>query len=265
MYMTGTCALCGLNEPLLDSHFMPRSLYQELHEPNFTIKQMIVLRADKTNQSGQQFSMHLLCQACEIRFQQGGEEWTLGNRYRSDGSFLLRDHLLNASPVEMKPDGSRVFEARTVAGLALDRLVYFAVSIFWRAGIADWRVKFADAPKIDLDASLMTELQQYLLGKAPLPSRVSIFVAVDEAPAPWRAMWSPKKQNDRPLLRYSFYIPGMIMELGIDLPQKERIPSISDPVELIVLTNAVHSYVAAMGSRLVETSEVSKSLSKHLT
>jgi hypothetical protein len=55
------------------------------------------------------------------------------------------------------------------------------------------------------------------------------------------------------------------MELGVDLPLKERIPSISDPKELIVLSNAVHSYVAVTGARLIETSEVSKSLAKHLT
>ena len=209
--------------------------------------------------------MHLLCQNCEIRFQRGGEDWTLGNRYRSDGSFTIRDLLLNALPVETKPDGSRVYEARTVAGLAVDQLIYFAVSIFWRAGVTDWRVKFADAPRIDLDIQLMTELQEYLLGKAPLSSRVSVFVAVDGASAPWRAMWSPKKQNDRPQLRYSFYIPGIIMELGVDLPVEECILSISDSKELIVLSNAVHSYVAAIGAQLVETSEVSKSLAKHLT
>jgi hypothetical protein len=168
---------------------MPRSLYQELVEPNFAIKQMIVLKCDKTNQSSQQFSMHLHCQGCEILFQQGGEDWTLANRYRSDGSFPIRDLLLNASPIETKLDGSRIYEARTVRGLAIDQLVYFAVSIFWRAGVTDWSVKFADAPKIDLDIPLMTELHQYLLGKALLPSRVSVFVAVDEASAPWRAMW----------------------------------------------------------------------------
>ena len=115
--MTGICALCGTNAPLLDSHFMPRSLYQELVEPSFAIKQMIVLKGDKTSQSSQQFSTPLLCQGCEIRFQQGGENWTLANRYRSDGSFPIRDLLLNASPIETKPDGSRVYEARTVAGL----------------------------------------------------------------------------------------------------------------------------------------------------
>src|SRR6267154_5969797 len=85
-----------------------------------------------------------------------------------------------------------------------------SASIFWRAGITDWRVKFADAPKIDLDAPLMAELGDFLLGKGPLPPRVSVFIAVDETSAPWRAMWSRKKQNERPQLRYSFYIPGII-------------------------------------------------------
>jgi hypothetical protein len=263
--MTGTCALCGTNGTLLDSHFMPRSLYHELLEPGFAIKQIVVLRGDKTNQSAQQFSMHLLCQACEIRFQKGGEDWTLGNRYRSDGSFPLRDLLLNAVPSETKPDGSRVYEARAVAGLAVDQLIYFAASIFWRAGITDWRVKFADAPKIDLDAPLMAELGDFLLEKGPLPPRVSVFIAVDETSAPWRAMWSPKKQNERPQLRYSFYIPGIIMELGVDLPVDLRIPSVSDPKGLVVLSRVVFSYVAAMGAELVDTSEVSKSLAKHLT
>jgi hypothetical protein len=55
------------------------------------------------------------------------------------------------------------------------------------------------------------------------------------------------------------------MELGVDLPPELQIPSISDPKELIVLSHAVHSYVAAKGAELVETSEVSKSLAKHLT
>src|SRR5271156_4376164 len=32
--MIGTCALCGTHAPLLDSHFMPRSLYQELADPH---------------------------------------------------------------------------------------------------------------------------------------------------------------------------------------------------------------------------------------
>jgi len=243
---------------------MPAALYQELLDPTGPIKQMIVLKRDKTYQSGEQFVMPLLCQGCEVRFQQGGEDWTLANRYRSDGSFPLRDMLQRATPQEVRQDRSKVYDALKVSGLDVQQLIYFAASLFWRAGIADWKVKFADAPKIDLDAQLMTGLQQYLLGNCPFPSRASVFIVLDETATPFRAMWCPRKQGERPELRYSLYIPGMIFELGVDLAPQLRDPSISEPPQKIVLSDLVYAYVGAIGSELTETSEVSKSLNKHL-
>lgn len=262
--MVGDCALCGNAATLIESHFMPAALYQELLDPTGPIKQMIVLKRDKTHQSGEQFVMPLLCQACEKRFQQGGEDWTLANRYRSDGSFPLRDMLQRATPVEVRQDQSKFYEALKVSGLDVQQLIYFAASLFWRAGIADWKVRFADAPKIDLDTQLMTELQQYLLGKSAFPSRASVFIILDETATPFRAMWCPRKQDERPELRYSLYIPGMIFELGVDLAPQLLDYSISDSIEKIVLSDVVYKYVGAIGSDLTENSEVSKSLKKHL-
>jgi len=262
--MTGNCALCGDAATLIKSHFMSAALYQELLDPSGPIKQMIVLKKDKTHQSGEQFVMPLLCQPCEVLFQQGGENWTLANRFRSDGSFPLREMLRRATPVEVRQDGSKIYEAQKVSGLDVQQLIYFGASLFWRAGIADWKVKFADAPKIDLDPKLMDELQQYLLGKRAFPSRASIFVVLDETVAPFRAMWSPRKQGERPELRYSLYIPGLIFELGVDLAPELRDYSISEPTEKIVLSDLVYAYVGAIGSALTESSAVSTSLKKHL-
>jgi hypothetical protein len=262
--MVGDCALCGNAATLIKSHFMPAALYQELLDPTGPIKQMIVLNRDKTHQSGEQFVMPLLCQTCEVRFQQGGEDWTLANRYRSDGSFPLRDMLQSATPEEVRQDRSKVYDALKVSRLDIQQLIYFAASLFWRAGIADWKVRFADAPKIDLDAQLMTELQQYLLGKSPFPARASVFIVLDETATPFRAMWCPRKQGERPELRYSLYIPGMIFELGVDLTPQLRDYSISEPTEKIVLSDLVYAYVGAIDSVLTENSEVSKSLNKHL-
>lgn len=96
--MVATCALCGKVETLIASHFMPAALYPELNDPTDPIKHMIVVTRKGTFQSGEQFAMPLLYQKCEIRFQQGGESWTLANRYRSDGSFPLREMLLASAP-----------------------------------------------------------------------------------------------------------------------------------------------------------------------
>jgi hypothetical protein len=172
--------------------------------------------------------------------------------------------LQRATPVEVRQDQSKFYEALKVSGLDVQQLIYFAASLFWRAGIADWKVRFADAPKIDLDTQLMTELQQYLLGKSAFPSRASVFIILDETATPFRAMWCPRKQDERPELRYSLYIPGMIFELGVDLAPQLLDYSISDSIEKIVLSDVVYKYVGAIGSDLTENSEVSKSLKKHL-
>ena len=224
---------------------------------------MIVVTKEATFQSGNQFKLPLLCQACEIRFQQGGETWTLGNRYRSDGSFPLRNMLLAAKPETQRPDGARIYQARTLSGLEVNQLIYFAASLFWRAGIADWSVRFANAPKIDLDAWLMNELRDYLLGTAPFPARASIFVIVDAETAPQRALMSPVKVTERPLLRYQTYIPGIVFELGVDLASPLRDLSLDSPVERIMLSDIVTKFVQVMGSTLSQTSEPKGSLKKH--
>jgi hypothetical protein len=261
--MTGTCALCGNTAPLIDSHFMPAALYQDMNEPNGPIKHMIVVTMLGTFQSAEQFQMPLLCQACEIRFQKGGEDWTLANRYRSDGSFPLRDLLLSSTPETEKGDGTKIFEAANVSGLMIEQLIYFAASLFWRAGIADWKVKFAEAPKIDLTTDLTGKLRDYLLGQGPFPAAASVFVLVDAEVKPQRVISSPAKVSEIPYLRYEAHIPGMIFELAVDVLPPLGEMSLDSPIERIILTPLVTQRVKVMGAPLIAASEPKGSLKKH--
>ena len=164
--MTENCALFGKYETLIDSHFMPAALYRELNDPAGPIKNMIVARRKGTFQSPAQFHTPLMCQACEIKFQQGGENWVLAMRYRSDGSFSLRDLLASATPSSTN-GATSVFNARSISGIDVDRLLYFSASIFWRAGITRRTTKFADAPQIDLRPEIMAKFAHYRLGTVP--------------------------------------------------------------------------------------------------
>jgi hypothetical protein len=50
----------------------------------------------------------------------------------------------------------------------------------------------------------MAELGDFLLGKGPLPPRVSVFIAVDETSAPWRggnASTLAKRKANRPTVQ----------------------------------------------------------------
>ena len=209
--------------------------------------------------------MPLLCQACEIRFQKGGENWTLENRYRSDGTFPLRDLLLAASPETDRGDGICIYEARKVPGLKIEQLLYFAASLFWRAGIADWRVKFADAPKIDLSTNLMGELRDYLLGNGPFPTTASLFALVDAEANPQRVMPSPAKVGDVPFVRYESHIPGMIFEFAVNVVPSFDELSLDSPIERIVLTPLVTERVKVMCAPLIGSCEPKGSLKKHFS
>ncbi len=132
--MNGTCALCSVTAELIDSHFLPAALYKEMNDPAGPIKNMNAVTPKGTYQSGEQFHMPLLCQDCEIRFQQGGENRTLAMRYRSDGTYPLRE-LLRQSKSIYSNEGTSVYDAVAIADIKTDHLIYFAASIFWRAGV----------------------------------------------------------------------------------------------------------------------------------
>ena len=261
--MAGNCALCGNYGTLIDSHFMPAALYQELNEPAGPIQNMIVVTRKGTFQSPEQFHMPLLCQACEIRFQQGGENWVLAKRYRSDGSFPLRDLLQAATPVDSNGTSS-VFDARSVTGVDVDRLLYFAASIFWRAGIANWATKFADAPKIDLRPEIMAKFADYLLGNGAFPGETSLNVWVASDAQPQRAIISPSKAQETPFVRYEAHIPGMVFELFVDAGHTCDTWSLNNPPERIVLTNMVTQRVLQIARDIVPESEPKGSLKKHV-
>lgn len=263
--MAGTCALCGNTATLLNSHFMPAALYQEMNDPKGPIKNMIVLATRGTFQSADQFQMPLLCEICEIRFQKGGENWTLANRYRSDGTFPLRELLLSSTPELQRADGVSIYEARKVPGLMVEQLLYFAASLFWRAGIADWRVRFAEAPKIDLTPDLMDRLRNYLLGNEPFPAAASVFVLVDAEPNPQRVIVPPNKVAEVPHERYETHIPGMIFELAVNVVSPFDEMSLDSLVERIILTPLVTQRVKLIGASLIASSEPKGSLKRHFS
>lgn len=261
--MTGNCALCGNVETLIDSHFMPAALYQELNDPAGPIKHMIVVTQKGTFQNPEQFHMPLLCQACEIRFQQGGEHWVLEMRYRSDGTFPLRDLLRGATRVSSNKETS-VFDARPINGLDVDRRLYFAASIFWRSGIADWATRFADAPKIDLKPEIMAKFADHLLGRGAFPSETSLNVWVASDAQPQRAMIPPLKAQETPFVRYEAHIPGMIFELFVDAGPTNDVWSLNNAPERIVLTELVTRRILKIASEIAPKSEPKGSLKKHL-
>src|ERR1017187_7750829 len=262
MTATTSCALCHNVRPLLDSHFLPAAVYKNLLDPAGQIKNTIVSNGTTAAERSNQVSQPLLCQDCEILFQQGGESWVLGRRLMPDGSFRLRETLQAATPARTTASGDTVYEAGGIQDIGPEQLVYFAASIFWRAGVADWRLPIGEYEKLTLAPSLIEALRKYLLGEQPLPSDVVILLHVSAAAQPIQATFLPYPVNGDGQ-GFHFYIPGMLFTLVTGQgPLIEA--SLAHHPNRLAISSVGDDFVRQAGLRHVASSQPTERLGRKL-
>src|SRR5260370_39784648 len=87
----GVCPMCLQEKTLLDSHFMPASLYALCGTNEFPPVRMTEQVMMPTNR---QIHDHLFCFDCEQRLSREGESCTIPLLSVYDGPFPLRERLL---------------------------------------------------------------------------------------------------------------------------------------------------------------------------
>ena len=134
---TGICRLCRETRLLHDSHLIPAGAFKILRAASLPNPNPVIIGEDTAYTSSKQVSDYLLCKVCEGRFRVNGETWVLANCYRPDGTFLLRQALLSSQPAA-SGSGTTVYKAAEIPRIDCHKLIYFAVSVFWRAGAHEW-------------------------------------------------------------------------------------------------------------------------------
>ena len=237
---TDVCKLCLQVRPLCRSHLLPRQLYTLLHEPgdpkHFTIRSKKLIRTTR------QIHEHLLCEQCEERFNSGGERWVIANAPHPSGSFYLRDALRAATP-NVRLNNSLAYSG-TTPGVNIDKLVYFAASVFWRTTVGKWSLAerwFGNDDKLDLGKLYTEELRLFLLSERTFPPNAALVVYVSDQPTPYASFTvAGGGRQKEGYFQYSFQIPGMMffIVLGKFIPDHIRLLcAVSNPVDrLIFLT-----------------------------
>jgi hypothetical protein len=102
LHPVGTCPLFLQTKTLIDSHLLPRSLYDLLANAGLYV-------GEAGTGELRQIAKHLLCAECDNKINEKGENWTLNFCYRPDSrkylgpkyKFRLRDEVLkNAAPMK---------------------------------------------------------------------------------------------------------------------------------------------------------------------
>ena len=219
------CALCHKQRPIRDSHLIPAALYKLVRRANEEEEDgnpdPVHITQEAAWQSSKQMTGDLLCSECENRFSRMGEKYVVASALRTGSHFPLADLIDEAAPIHVNPERA-IYAVDDIEGLDVDKLVYFAASVFWRAGARRWSV--SQSKKVRLSLGRYSEnLRLFLLGETPFPEDIAIQFFVDRERFA-RFMGPPVGGKAGQCHRYAFMIPGMqfVMYVGKGIPEDQR-------------------------------------------
>ena len=141
-----SCGLCKAVRLLCSSHLLAAAFYKPLRKDGARNPNPVILSQESTYTTSKQMQEYLLCEECEHRLKISGEDWMMTNSYWGPGQpFAFRDVMLREAPVEVQ-GVRRVYACAQVPSLDMDKLVYFAASVFWRAGACAWKRDLSRLP-----------------------------------------------------------------------------------------------------------------------
>jgi hypothetical protein len=222
----GTCKLCQLEKHLLDSHYLPKRAYsmnmaRSLKNPN-----PVRIAHGMAMQVSDQLRGPTFCEDCERLFSTNGEQWTLGNLPKDyKEPFPLQDALVPEAPIVIAHN-INVYAGSKIAAFDLEQLIFFGMSIFWRAASRQWKSsQGAIAPAVDLGEHY-EPIRKYLLG-GPFPDDVFLSISIhSRKPVPSAMFPVLEAENQAGKRLYWFYIDG----LGFRLTLGEEWRSIAGPI-----------------------------------
>lgn len=209
----GQCGLCLKSRELKVSHCLPAALYRLAREPGRKNPNPVVTRPTNTLTSSKQVSAHFLCESCEQRFSSAGENLVLAECARSRTEFKLRQRLNKLSPLVKSEGPISIYDAQAALGGALDKYLYFAASVFWRAAAHKWKWGIQAVRRIFLGEAYQEQFRRYLLGEVGLPSSARIFLHVSSEAEVGTTTIFPCTSRIKGTHRHKFYIPGLLFIL----------------------------------------------------
>ncbi len=206
--MIGNCGLCRQRAELRDSHFLPRALYRLARDPDSSANpNPVVVTQRRAVNTSRQVHDPFLCAACEQRFSAGGESYVLAQVVRPSGEFILRDRV-RAAPEVARSDRWAVHDI-SAADIQVERYMYFAASVLWRAAARAWVFEGQCIPQMALEAEYHDRFREYLLSQGPFPEHVRLFVHVWTDDRIHFTSVAPVASQPEGTWRLKFCVPGI--------------------------------------------------------
>jgi len=259
MPQRGICKLCLKEKDLQDSHLLPAAIYKQFRDPELPNPNPLLTRKTIALQTSAQLSDYVLCRGCEDLLNKQGENWVVRNIAHKD-NFPLLEALQRGKPV-ISGGGVAVYAGAEIPQLNMDKLVYFALGIFWRASVHRWRLLGGNPVQIDL-GKYGPAIRQFLLGIQPFPQNTVVLIFVSHTNTPLLSTF-PYLEHKRGYHSFSFYVPGMQFKLktGKMIPEQIRfLCAYSNPLRPISVSTSITDTAFAYMERNLSTARFSKNL-----
>lgn len=216
---TGQCRLCLEIAELRNSHLLPKAAYRHMRRGKSRGINQVMFADQSVRLGDHQVTASLLCDSCEQRFREHGEDWVMANCYRGPGEFRFQEILERHEPLRTVEE-NRIWAGKGILGLDMDAVIYFACSVFWRAGTYKWSRGRMRLSPVHIELGRYLEpLRLFLLDKATFPSDMALFVRISSWPRNGKygplsgGMNLPESGRVEGLRAHVFSVPGITFHM----------------------------------------------------
>jgi hypothetical protein len=206
---TGACKMCLLQKELRSSHFIPSAMYKYCYRGDHRPIRFgggFVLPTDRQTQD------YLLCGECEGILNEGGETYVADKLATWERTFpLFAD--LTAVPPEFNEGGMVVFFASKTPKVEVDKLIHFAMGMFWKASVHSWKGDVKE-PRIDL-GPYSEPVRKWLRKEASFPEHVYLTAIVSPPERAQITINDPYEGVRKEWRTFLLHVSGLLFMLSV--------------------------------------------------
>jgi hypothetical protein len=254
------CPMCRVTRDVISSHLIPAALYKDCHLPGGF---PIVYNSKLAYEGSHQMQAPLLCLDCEDILNKGGENWMIPLFAKADGSFGLHD-LLTSVPSAAIVDNALVYLAANTPQIQSDKLIHFAMGVFWKAAVHPW-IPGAREPLIDL-GEYAEPIRKFLRGEASYPDEMILNIGILPVPVKHLAITAPYRGSNATVTNFLFYAVGIEFTLlvGKGITNEERKGSLSENPGRPIIVVDFSPMLRDITADVMKTAYKAKNIQKYL-
>ena len=254
------CPMCQTTKEVISSHLIPAALYKECHLPGGF---PIIYNSKLAYEGSHQMQTPLLCMDCEDILNKSGENWIIPLFAKSDGSFGFHD-LLTSVPPAAAFDDTRVYFAANTPQVLCDKVIHFAMGVFWKAAVHPWNPG-KNEPLIGL-REYAEPIRRYLRGEAPYPDDMILNIGILPVPVKHLAISAPYQGSNAKVTNFLFYAVGIEFTIlvGKELTDEEKRGSFTHNPGRPIIEVDFSPMLREITADVMKTAHKAKNIQKYL-